>query len=208
MRRLEFNPRRVLARRRAAPDATEGVDAGFTLIELMVVLLIMAILMAIAIPTFLGVRSGAQDRSAQSDVTNAVIALKSIFVNNGTFPTTPTLVAELVGSEPEMTFVVVSNVTTSPAHVVSIGGSNDGNIVVLASESADGRCWYAEVNEEPYRVTPTPLPIYYTYNQGVSYAGTPKGLGGISSCGTGDIYVRTGPNATADFSGWGPTYPN
>jgi type IV pilus assembly protein PilA len=32
-----------------------GEDAGFTLIELMVVLLIMAILLAIAIPTFLGV---------------------------------------------------------------------------------------------------------------------------------------------------------
>ena len=34
-----------------------GEDAGFTLIELMVVLLILAILLAIAIPTFLGVTS-------------------------------------------------------------------------------------------------------------------------------------------------------
>jgi len=62
------------------PD--EGAESGFTLIELMVVLLIMAILMAVAIPTFLGVRSGAQDRSAQSDLTNAIISAKTIYTNN------------------------------------------------------------------------------------------------------------------------------
>jgi prepilin-type N-terminal cleavage/methylation domain-containing protein len=39
-------------------------EAGFTLIELMVVVLIIAILIAIAIPTFLGARSRAQDRVA------------------------------------------------------------------------------------------------------------------------------------------------
>ena len=39
------------------------MDSGFTLIELMVVLLILAILLAIAIPTFLSVTGGANDRS-------------------------------------------------------------------------------------------------------------------------------------------------
>ena len=50
---------------------------GSFLIELMVVLLIMAILLAIAIPTFLGVKGGAQDRAAQSNLNTALTSLKT-----------------------------------------------------------------------------------------------------------------------------------
>ena len=46
-------------------------DDGFTLIELMVVVLIIAILLAIAIPTFLGARERANDRATQSNLRNA-----------------------------------------------------------------------------------------------------------------------------------------
>jgi prepilin-type N-terminal cleavage/methylation domain-containing protein len=49
-------------------DARED---GFTLIELMVVVLIIAILLAIAVPTFLGARERANDRAAQTDLRNA-----------------------------------------------------------------------------------------------------------------------------------------
>jgi len=186
----------------------EGADSGFTLIELMVVLLIMAILMAIAIPTFLGVRSGAEDRSAQSDLTNAVIGLKALFVTDGKFATNPSLVAELQGSEPELNFVAVNTVTTSPAHAISIQISIDGNMVVVADESADARCWYAEVNEELITPPLPAAPFYATTALGVSYAGTQKGLAGVSLCGVQDNYIRTGPGPTSIFSGWGATYPS
>src|SRR3974390_3202258 len=65
-------------------EIEEGVeaDAGFTLIELMVVLLIMAILLAIAIPTFLGVKSGAQDRSAQQNANSALKTALAVYGNN------------------------------------------------------------------------------------------------------------------------------
>ena len=53
-------------------------EEGFTLIELMVVVLIIAILIAIAIPTFLGARKRAQDRAAQSNLRNALTAEKEI----------------------------------------------------------------------------------------------------------------------------------
>ncbi|MCU1380803.1 MAG: prepilin-type N-terminal cleavage/methylation protein, partial [Acidimicrobiales bacterium] len=53
-------------------------EDGFTLIELMVVVLIIAILIAIAIPTFLGVQNRARDRAAQSDLRNGITNAKAI----------------------------------------------------------------------------------------------------------------------------------
>jgi type IV pilus assembly protein PilA len=60
-------------------------DKGFTLIELMVVVLIIAILIAIAIPTFLGMRRRAQDRAAQSNLRNALTAAKAFYTDGETF---------------------------------------------------------------------------------------------------------------------------
>lgn len=59
----------------------KGRDEGFTLIELMVVVLIIAILIAIAIPTFLGARRRAQNRAAQSNLRNALTAEKTYYVD-------------------------------------------------------------------------------------------------------------------------------
>ena len=53
-------------------------EQGFTLIELMVVVLIIAILIAIAIPTFLGAQDRARDRGAQSDLRNMLTAARTI----------------------------------------------------------------------------------------------------------------------------------
>ena len=57
---------------------TSRDDRGFTLIELMVVVLIIAVLIAIAIPTFLGATNRARDRSAQSDLRNSITAAKTV----------------------------------------------------------------------------------------------------------------------------------
>ena len=56
---------------------------GFTLIELMVVVLIIAILLAIAIPTFLGAQNRARDRGAQSDLRNSLTAAKTLATDQG-----------------------------------------------------------------------------------------------------------------------------
>jgi type IV pilus assembly protein PilA len=57
-------------------------EDGFTLIELMVVVLIIAILIGIAIPTFLGAQNRAKDRSAQSDLRNSLTAAKTLATDN------------------------------------------------------------------------------------------------------------------------------
>jgi type IV pilus assembly protein PilA len=74
-------------------------EEGFTLIELMVVVLIIAILIAIAIPTFLGARERAQDRAAQSDLRNGLTAEKVFYTDNEDYTN---VVADLDDIEPSL----------------------------------------------------------------------------------------------------------
>jgi prepilin-type N-terminal cleavage/methylation domain-containing protein len=65
------------------PTVWPGEDErGFTLIELMVVVLIIGILIAIALPTYLGARSRAEDRAAQADLSTALTAAKVYYAAN------------------------------------------------------------------------------------------------------------------------------
>ena len=114
-------------------------EGGFTLIELMVVVLIIAILIAIAIPTFLGARTRAQNRAAQSNLRNALTAEKTHYTDAQAYTGTT---SDLTAIEPSLTYVANGSMTAAVAGQVYVHVPSGGNSVVLGSRSASGTCYY------------------------------------------------------------------
>jgi type IV pilus assembly protein PilA len=122
---------------------------GFTLIELMVVVMIIAVLIAIAIPSFLGFRKSAQDRSAQSDIRNVLLSEKAYWLEHGDYTQTA---GDITALEPNAV------INASPAVGVYIdlnGASNDVVCIVRTAdsgnsfsiwESATGGTYYGSTN--------------------------------------------------------------
>ena len=120
----------------------EGED-GFTLIELLVVVVILGILIAIAIPTYLSYRKSANDKAAQSDLRNAISTFE-VCNSDSAYPLTGSTAGVLTGctsqnnkvnlsSGTEMTYIPDS--TSAPtAYIIetkNTGGS--GKIYCYAS---------------------------------------------------------------------------
>lgn len=108
-------------------------EDGFTLIELMVVVAILAILLVMGTPTFLGVKARFQDRAAQSDLRNAVLSARILFTDNATFSSANETASGLVQIVPNMCYVAGATASAANGTVPCDSGVGEGSMSVAAT---------------------------------------------------------------------------
>jgi type IV pilus assembly protein PilA len=121
-------------------------ESGFTLIELMIVVLIIGLLVGIALPTFLGARTRAQNTAAISDLRTGLSASKVYFTDDDSYLGFDAAQAETLepslqwadAGDPPTGVVAVAEVTATNIDMVRLSDSGTYFCVTDVSNSPGG----------------------------------------------------------------------
>ena len=110
-------------------------ERGFGLIEMSVVVLIIAVLVGVGLPTLVGAQERGRDRAAQLDLRNAVQSARAVAVEDGYASIDAD---ELEALEPSLTY---DSLGDAALDVIGVDSIDAGSAFVAVTRSASGR-WF------------------------------------------------------------------